>query len=187
MTTREELPTWAELARRKWTHVGASRPSFAVAPGPGQESVWDYPRPPALVADEREVRVELGGVVIAQSGNAVRVLETSHPPTFYVPRADVRMEHFHRAQGSSRCEWKGTATYWDVEAGGQRVAKGAWSYEKPFADFASLAGYLSFYPALFACYVDDHRVLAQPGDFYGGWITPELVGPFKGNSGTSGW
>jgi len=185
--THEELPRWAELGRRGWTNTGARRPGFAAEPGPGQESVWDYPRPPALVADDRPVRVELGGVVLAESRRAARVLETSHPPTFYLPKADVDLSYFERGGVGSRCEWKGEATYWDAAAGGEEVRRGAWSYESPFGEFRSIAGHLSFYPARFACFVDGERVAPQPGGFYGGWITPELVGPFKGGPGSGGW
>ena len=182
-----DLPRWAELARAQWTHRGAQRPSFAEEPGPGQESVWDYPRPPALVRDDRRVRVELGGIVLAETTRAVRVLETSHPPTFYLPRDDVRLEHFVERGVGSRCEWKGDATYWDARGGDVLVEGGVWSYEKPFADFAPLAGCFAFYPSRFECWVGEDRVEPQPGGFYAGWITPELVGPFKGGPGSAGW
>lgn len=185
--THEKLPRWAELGRQGWQHTGEQRPAFAEAPGPGQESVWDYPRPPALVADDRLVRVELGGEVIAESRRTLRVLETSHPPTFYIPREDVRMACFTEVGVGSRCEWKGEATYWDVRAGGQEVRRGAWSYERPFGEFEPVAGHLCFYASRFDCFVDGHRVEPQPGGFYGGWITPELVGPFKGGPGSGGW
>ena len=187
MASGAKLPQWAERARRKWSNTGTRRPHFAETPGPGQESVWDYPRPPAILADERLVRVELGGVVIAESRRSSKVLETSHPPGFYIPRADVDMGLLQRAGGGSRCEWKGEATYWDVEAGGKHVRGRAWSYETPFAAAAAIAGHLSFYPSHFACFVDGTRVRPQPGRFYGAWITPEAVGPFKGEAGTADW
>ncbi|HJL17513.1 MAG TPA: DUF427 domain-containing protein [Sandaracinaceae bacterium LLY-WYZ-13_1] len=186
-TPHEKLPRWAELGRRGWTNTGARRPDFAETPGPGQESVWDYPRPPALVADDRLVRVELGGEGIAESRRTLRILETSHPPTFYIPREDVKMERFTRVGVGSRCEWKGEATYWDVRAGGREVRRGAWSYESPFDELAAIAGHLCFYADRFDCFVDGARVEPQPGGFYGGWITPELVGPFKGGPGSAGW
>ena len=185
--THEELPRWAVLGRQGWSNTGAKRPSFAEEPGPGQESVWDYPRPPKLVADDRVVRVELGGVVIAETSRAARVLETSHPPTFYLPKDDALMQYFSRAGGGSRCEWKGEATYWHVAAGGVAVQGGCWSYERPFGEFQSIAGHLAFYASRFACFVDGARVEPQPGGFYGGWVTPELVGPFKGGPGSTGW
>ncbi|MCB9595194.1 MAG: DUF427 domain-containing protein [Sandaracinaceae bacterium] len=181
------LPRWAQLAREQWTHTGTQRPPFAVEPGPGQESVWDYPRPPAIVGDDRAIRVELGGVVIAESTRTVRVLETAHPPTFYVPSEDVDRRLLADAGGGSRCEWKGDATFWDATAGGLHVARGAWSYEHPFGDFAAVRGHLAFYASRFDCFVDGERARPQLGGFYGGWVTPELVGPFKGDPGTSGW
>lgn len=187
MSDRDGVPAWARRARDGWTNVGATRPSFAAIPGPGQESVWDYPRPPALAPDGRLVEVRLGGVILASTRRAIRVLETSHPPTFYLPRADVTMALLHEDGIGSRCEWKGDATYWTAEAGGRRVARGAWSYERPFEEAAALAGHLAFYPSRFECAVDGQPVTPQPGGFYGGWITPELVGPFKGEPGSEGW
>ena len=150
------------------------------------ENVWDYPRPPALVRTERRVRVEHGGDVLADSTNALRVLETSHPPAIYVPAGDVDMTRLTPSGGGSTfCEWKGSAVYWDVVDGPRRVA---WSYPSPAAPYAALKDHLSFYPGrIDACYLDDERVRAQEGDFYGGWITAEIAGPFKGGPGTRGW
>jgi uncharacterized protein (DUF427 family) len=155
---------------------------------PGQEWVWDYPRPPRLERVERLVRVVAGGVEIARSQRALRVLETSHPPVYYLPPEDVRMDVLRPGSGSSFCEWKGSASYYDLVVDKMRVAKVAWSYAKPSAPYEALAGYLAFYPGkVDACYVGDERVQPQPGDFYGGWITSEIVGPFKGAAGTSFW
>lgn len=152
------------------------------------ENVWDYPRPPALVPCERRARVVLGGVTIADSTSALRVLETSHPPTLYLPFADCAMEHFPPARGSSLCEWKGSASYRDVVAGDRREARAAWHYERPVAAYAALVDHLAVYPSrMDACLLDDEAVTAQPGDFYGGWITADLQGPFKGAPGTLGW
>ncbi len=152
------------------------------------ENVWDYPRPPALVPCERRVRIELGGVVIAESSAALRVLETSHPPTIYVPPADIVEGALRPAAGSSFCEWKGNAHYYDV-VGGERVeARAAWAYASPVARYAELRDHVSFYPSrMEACWLDEERVLSQEGDFYGGWITEDLQGPFKGGPGTRGW
>ncbi|MEM9068274.1 MAG: DUF427 domain-containing protein [Myxococcota bacterium] len=183
MSDHESVPRWAELARAKWTNRGAQRPPFAEEPGPGQESVWDYPRPPVLVADDRRVRVVLGDQVVAETRRALKVLETSHPPTFYLPPDDVDASLLRQGQGASRCEWKGTATYWDVGD----ITGAVWSYEAPFPEFAALKSHLAFYPSRFACFVDEHRVVPQPGGFYAGWITPDLAGPFKGNPGSGGW
>lgn len=170
-----------------WQYRGQQRPPFAREPGPGQESVWDYPRPPALVADQRRVQVRCGGVLIADTTDALRLLETASPPTFYLPPADVRREWLVPSRHRSWCEWKGEASYWSFVNGGRRVADVAWSYASPAAPYAELAGHFGFYPARAECYVDGERVQAQPGGFYGGWITADIVGPCKGESGTGNW
>jgi uncharacterized protein (DUF427 family) len=159
-----------------------------VPPGPGQESVWDYPRPPALVPDTRLVRVELGGVVIAETTAALRVLETSHPPTFYLPLAALRDVEVEATGRTSFCEWKGRAHYLTLRAGGRTEADVAWTYPDPVADYAAIAEHVALYPGrMDACWVGEARVEPQPGGFYGGWITPDVVGPFKGAPGTLGW
>lgn len=164
------------------------RAARRIAPGPGQESVWDYPRPPRLAPDGRRVRVVLGGETIADTTRAVRVLETSHPPAFYLPRADVRAEALVPARGSTYCEWKGHAGYLDLVGGGVVAARAAWFYPDPVPAFAALRDHIALYPdRVDACFVGDERVRAQEGDFYGGWITDEIVGPFKGAPGTWGW
>ncbi len=155
--------------------------------GPGQESVWAYPRPPRLERSSRHVRVELAGTVIADSDRALRVLETSHPPTYYVHPDDVVWEHVRAAPGGSFCEWKGQASYWTVEADRAVVEAGAWSYADPTAGFVELTDHVAFYPARFTCHLDDELVEPQPGGFYGGWVTKDLAGPFKGGPGTLGW
>ncbi len=153
-----------------------------------RESVWDYPRPPACVRSERRVIVELDGQVVVDSTSAWRILETSHPPTWYVPPADVTPGLLVRsAARSTFCEWKGSATYWDVRGPERLVTAGAWSYEQPSAGYESITGYLAFAPSQFACTVDGERVRPQEGGFYAGWITDELIGPFKGGPGTLGW
>jgi len=133
------------------------------------------------------VRVELAGTVIASTTAALRVLETSHPPTYYVPRDDFRWAYFTAADGGSFCEWKGTASYWNVTVGDAVVEARAWSYADPSPSFADIADAVAFYPADFDCFVDDQRVEPQPGSFYGGWITPDIVGPFKGIPGSALW
>ncbi len=156
--------------------------------GPGQESVWDYPRPPRLEADPRRVRVILGGETVADTVRALRMLETSHPPTFYLPRADIAPGALVAAAGSTFCEWKGAASYLDVVGGGRVAARAAWWYPEPSPRYPALRGHVAVYPgAMDACFVGDERVRAQEGDFYGGWITAEVVGPFKGGAGTRGW
>ncbi|WP_448638195.1 DUF427 domain-containing protein [Geodermatophilus sp. URMC 63] len=156
--------------------------------GPGQESVWDYPRPPSAEVTARRVVVELGGRVVTQTSRAVRVCETSHPPVYYVPREDVVPGVLERAAGSSWCEWKGAATYWDAVVDGRRHPAVGWSYEQPTAGYEHLRGAVAFYPdRVDRALVDGEQVRAQAGDFYGGWITDEVVGPFKGEPGTLGW
>lgn len=150
------------------------------------ENVWDYPRPPALVPCERRVRIEHGGATLADSTRALRVLETSHPPVIYIPPQDIDMSRLSPSGGGSTfCEWKGSASYWDLMDGPRRAA---WSYPAPVEAYAKLADHLAFYPGqVDACFLDDERVQAQDGDFYGGWITAEITGPFKGGPGTRGW
>ncbi len=181
------IPGWARRGRRGWQFDGSERPPFAIEPLEGQESVWDYPRPPRVEPDPREVKVTLGTQVIGKSRRAVRVLETASPPTFYLPPSDVLLEALVPASGSSRCEWKGEARYWTVVAAGETLEAVAWSYPDPFPEFESIRDYVSFYPARLECRVGPHRVNPQPGGFYGGWVTPELVGPFKGAPGSTGW
>lgn len=159
-----------------------------IEPGPGQESVWDYPRPPRLESDSRPIRIIFNGVEIANTRRAYRVLETSHPPGFYLPPDDIQMRYLRRTARSSLCEWKGRAAYYTLSVGGRTAEDVAWCYPKPTAAFAPLAGYLSFYAGpMDACYVGDELVTPQPGEFYGGWITSEVVGPFKGGPGSWGW
>jgi uncharacterized protein (DUF427 family) len=136
----------------------------------------------------RHVVVELGGRTIADTRRAIRVCETSHPPVYYVPREDLSAELLVRAEGSSWCEWKGAATYWDAEVDGRRVAAVGWSYEDPSPGYEHLRGAVAFYPGrVDRALVDGERVRPQPGDFYGGWITDDVAGPFKGSPGTLGW
>ena len=153
------------------------------------ESVWDYPRPPRVEPLRAHARVVVDGVTIAESGGALRVLETSHPPVIYFPPADVRIaEYLRPANGTSFCEWKGTASYFDLIMDRRRIARVAWTYRRPAAAYVELQGHLAFYPGrVDACFIGDERVRAQAGDFYGGWITAGITGPFKGEPGTGGW
>ena len=155
---------------------------------PGQESVWDYPRPPALERDDRLVEVRFAGVVVASTTGAFRVLETSHPPGYYLPPGDVRLDLLVAEPGSSLCEWKGRAAYWSVQVGDDVARNAAWSYPEPTPAYAAIAGYVSFYPGrVDEATVGGEVVRPQAGDFYGGWILDEVVGPFKGEPGTWGW
>jgi uncharacterized protein (DUF427 family) len=143
---------------------------------------------PTAARRTRRVRIEFGGRVIADSTAALRILETSHPPTIYVPPGDVEAECFEPAAGSSYCEWKGLAAYLDVVAGGRSEPAAAWTYREPVAAYAQLRDHIAVYPGrMDACWLGDERVSAQEGDFYGGWITAEIAGPFKGAPGTRGW
>ncbi len=156
--------------------------------GPGQESVWDYPRPPRLERSGQLVEVVLGGRVIASTTEAWRVLETSLPPSYYLPPDAFVPGSVAPAGGGSRCEWKGAATYWTLRSGDVEAVEAAWSYERPTAACAPLRSYLSVYPArVDHCRVDGEVVEPQAGGFYGGWITSAIVGPFKGGPGSMGW
>jgi uncharacterized protein (DUF427 family) len=156
--------------------------------GPGQESVWAYPRPPRLEATRRSLRVVLDRNVIAQTHRGFRILETSHPPNYYFPPGDVADGALARSGGASCCEFKGSANYFDVRSGNRVERDAAWGYDDPSPGFEPIRGYVAFYPGrMDACFVDDELVVAQPGGFYGGWITADVVGPFKGAPGTRGW
>ena len=155
---------------------------------PASESVWDYPRPPRVEPSKRRVRVIVDGSVVAESTRAVRVLETSHPPGWYIPREDVRMELLRPTTRQTTCEFKGQATYFHVSAGGRDRREAAWTYERPLPGYEAITGHIAFYPGrVDEAWVDDERVLPQAGDFYGGWITSDVTGPFKGGPGTRGW
>jgi uncharacterized protein (DUF427 family) len=157
-------------------------------PAPGQESVWAYPRPPRLERTPRRIEIWLGGVKIADTVRASRVLETSHPPGYYLPPDAFLPGVLTPAEGGSVCEWKGEASYWTLAAGGQVAGGAGWSYERPTPAFREIAGYVAVYAGrMDGCRVDGVRVTPQPGGFYGGWITPDVVGPFKGEAGTMGW
>jgi len=153
------------------------------------DDVWEYPRPPALVPCERRVRVVLGGVTIADSTDALRVLETSHPPTIYVPPGDIAPGCLSPSPGRRTvCEFKGEAAYLDVTAGGRAERAAAWTYGAPWPPYEALRDHVAFYPSrMDRCLLDDEVVRAQEGDFYGGWVTADLRGPFKGGPGTLGW
>ena len=153
------------------------------------ESVWDYPRPPRVERDCRRVRVVLGGAVIAESTAALRVLETSHPPGFYLPLADIADGALEPSSARGTfCEFKGVASYYDARGGGRVLQAAAWTFTEPSPGFEDLRGTVAFYPALMdECSVDGEAARAQPGDFYGGWITSDVTGPFKGGPGTRGW
>ena len=153
------------------------------------ESVWDYPRPPRLERNERTIRIVHGGIVLVETKNALRILETSHPPVYYFSPDDIATEYLRPSlTRPSFCEFKGIASYWDIEMPGHNVEAAAWSYPKPSGRYTKLRDWLAFYPSkVDECSVDGEVVLPQAGDFYGGWITSHVTGPFKGELGTRGW
>ncbi len=156
--------------------------------GPGQESVWSYPRPAIAERTDAHVTIEHAGRIIADTRASVRTLETSHPPSYYIPRADIAPGVLVAAEGRSLCEWKGQASYWDVAVDDTVLPRVGWSYGAPTRTFRLLRDHVAFYAAPFdRCSVDGETVKPQPGDFYGGWITGALAGPFKGVPGSRFW
>ncbi len=176
-----------ERSRTQWRWRGVSRPPFADTPAKGQTSVWDFPRPPALVREIREVVVRWGDIEVARTREAWAVRETAHPPTYYLPLSAVQRSLLRVAGGESFCEWKGPARYWDLVDRGRCLSKVAWSYPQPLAGAEPLTDCIAFYAHELVCTVGGATVMAQPGGFYGGWITPDLAGPFKGEPGSSSW
>ncbi len=159
-----------------------------VKPGPGQESVWDYPRPPRVEATDDRVVIRLGGRVVADTREAFRVLETSHPPVYYLPRNAFAEGALTSAAGSSFCEFKGAARYLTLTSGGAKAERAAWYYPSPSPGFEAIADHVAVYPGLMdSCEVNGETVVPQAGGFYGGWITSRVTGPFKGEPGTLGW
>jgi uncharacterized protein (DUF427 family) len=159
-----------------------------VEPGPGQESVWDYPRPPRVEPVEERIRVVVDGVTIAESTHSFRVLETSHPPVYYVPATDVREDLLEPSPRRTVCEFKGDATYATLRLGDREIPEVAWRYRQPRPGFEAIRDAWAFYPArVDEAWVGDERARPQAGGFYGGWITSRVVGPFKGEPGSFGW
>jgi len=159
-----------------------------IPPGPGQESVWDYPRPPRIEPNERRLTVELAGVVVAETTGGFRVLETSQPPAYYLPPADVDLGLLRATGTVTLCEWKGRASYRTIVVGERVAVDAAWTYPHPAPGFEAITDHLAFFPArVDRCTVDGEVVQANEGDFYGGWITSWVVGPFKGGPGSAGW
>lgn len=156
--------------------------------GPGQESVWDYPRPPRVEPSTRRVVVLLAGLVLVDTTRALRVLETSHPPSWYVPMDEVFRGALVPVAGTSWCEYKGLAHYFDVVVGDCVEPRAAWHYPHPAPGYEQLTGHVSVYPdRMDRCTVDGVDAVGQEGGFYGGWVTPDVVGPFKGAPGSRGW
>lgn len=156
--------------------------------GPGQESVWDYPRPPRVEDVSKHIRVVYNGVTIAETRNAKRVLETAGAPVYYIPPEDVQMEYLSTSNKKTFCEWKGWARYFHVSVGDKKVRNAGWFYPTPTPNYTEIKDYVAFYAQkMDGCYVDGEKVRPQPGRFYGGWITSNIVGPFKGEPGSENW
>ncbi len=168
-----------------WQFTGQQRPDFAIEPAEGQESVWDYPRPPAVREDQRVIEVIANGKVIASATRSHKICETASPPTFYLSPDDVNFDLLLPVRGVSVCEWKGTAQYWGLADDFENTV--AWSYPEPLSAFSAFRDHVAFYPGRLECYIEGERVKPQPGHFYGGWITSDVVGPFKGDHGTGHW
>lgn len=159
-----------------------------IPPQPGQESVWDYPRPAQLEDTDKHLKVIFNGIVLAETRRGKRVLETSHPPTYYFPSEDIKLEYLSETPRKTFCEWKGWCSYYNVSVGDKQVTHAAWRYPAPTSNFVPIKEYYGFSARLMdACYVDDELVTPQPGEYYAGWITKDIVGPFKGEPGTRGW
>lgn len=155
---------------------------------PGQESVWDYPRPAICEPTDRHIRIDHRGITLADSRKAWRTLETSHPPTYYLPQIDIAMAHLEPNPRRSICEWKGQARYFDIVTGDERIEAAAWAYPDPTPAFAPIRDMIAFYPdPLDQCLVDGEAITPQPGGFYGGWISRHEAGPFKGVPGSRFW
>jgi len=159
-----------------------------IEPGPGQESVWDYPRPPRVEDTEKHIEVFFNDILIADTTDAKRVLETSSPPVYYIPTQDIEMKYCIKTDKHSLCEWKGVASYYTIKVHDKTALNAAWYYPDPTPSFKSIKNYIAIYPQkMDACFVDGKIAQSQAGEFYGGWITSDIVGPFKGEPGTEGW
>ena len=177
-----------QAERRYRRSVERQRPERIVTPGPGQESVWDYPRPPIVEPVTSRLQVWFAGMLLAETERGLRVLETSSPPVYYFPPEHVRTQFLRRMIHTTLCEWKGIATYWNLEVRGRRQEAAAWSYMTPDDGYKPIEGRFAFYAGVVdACYVGDERVVPQAGDYYGGWVTANIAGPFKGDPGTERW
>lgn len=172
----------------KWRNLERDRPKDITIPGPGQESVWDYPRPPRVEPVKKRIHVEFGGVIIANSFKTYRVLETASPPVYYIPQRDIQMKYLEVSSKSTLCEWKGKAIYWTVRVDKDYAENAGWSYRDPWEGYQVIKDYIAFNASkMDACFVGEENVAPQPGEYYGGWITSEIVGPFKGEAGTERW
>jgi uncharacterized protein (DUF427 family) len=183
LTTPLPLTPAVAAARAQWQYRGQRRPPFALAPGPGQLSVWDFPRPPRIEAVRTPMRVTAGETLLAETTRGCRVVETAGAPTYYFPPGDVAVAELTASGRTTLCEWKGLAQGYAW----QHVSTAAWCYAQTFAEFVAIRGWFAFYPAELACFVGVERVTPQPGGYYGGWVTPDLCGPIKGGPGSGHW
>lgn len=164
-----------------WKYIGKDRPPFATEPDAGQESVWDFPRPPRIENDKRTIIISWQGVEIVRTNKAIRICETASPPTYYIPIADINTEFLKSTAGTSYCEWKGIAQYWTVKVGEKELPKIGWSYKQPNSAFSTIKNHIAFYAKPLFCTIDDEEVFPQDKNgFYGGWVTKDIVGPWKG-------
>ena len=183
-----DLPDDLALERDRWRRIERMRPERIVFPRPGQESVWDYPRPPRVEAVEESLRVELGERVLAETRSGLRVLETASPPVYYFPPGDVSRDLLEPGPARTFCEWKGVASYWSARVGKRRVPDVAFCYAAPEDGFEAIRDHLAFFASrVDACFVGSERARPQPGGYYAGWLTSAIVGPFKGEPGTERW
>lgn len=183
-----EIPLTARLQREAERWKSAPRPDNIVAPGPGQRSVWDFPRPPAVERVCERVTVEFAGRCIADTRRCLRVCETASPPTYYIPMDDVAMQYLREGTGASLCEWKGMSRCYDIAVLGAVSLQAAWTYPSVQHEYAVLANHMGFYASrVDRCTVGNEIARPQPGGFYAGWITSDLTGPWKGEIGTGGW
>jgi uncharacterized protein (DUF427 family) len=177
-----------QAQKRYWPNIQRERPTDIVVPKQGQESVWDYPRPPAVEPVAARLQVWFAGVPLADTVHGLRVIETSCPPVYYFPQEDVHVDFLTQMVHTTLCEWKGIATYWNVSIRGRRQEAVGWSYAEPEPGFERLKRHFAFYSGITdTCYVGTEQVQPQPGDYYGGWVTSNIVGPFKGLPGTQLW
>ncbi|NEX19949.1 DUF427 domain-containing protein [Thiorhodococcus mannitoliphagus] len=176
-----------ERARAAWRFRGQERPDFAQTPAEGQESVWEYPRPPIYVPDARLIEVYAGDALLVRTHHSIRALETGSPPAFYLPPDALNQRMLTPSKRRSVCEWKGEAEYFHVQTGTGVIQDALWRYPQAFDAAASIAGWYACYPSRLDCFVAGEPVRPQAGGFYGGWITQDVVGPFKGEPGTGHW
>jgi len=183
-----KIPKELQKEVNKWRNFKRKMPENIITPGPGQESIWDYPRPPKVELFTKKIRVEFADKVIAETNKSYKVMETSSPPCYYIAQDDINMDCLFKSAYKTLCEWKGSARYWSIRIGDKISKNAGWSYPKPWEGFEDIKDYIAFFAGrVDGCYIGDEKVVPQSGDFYGGWITSNIVGPFKGDPGTEHW